>query len=113
MRIGAACVRHDDNDGHTFARADKFVHHQLHLSLVAPGTIVVAQTVQQVDYGVFQTFISAESIGQIHVAGHVGIQDLAVYGIRHNTPRLHRQAEQKQQSCKRHEKLLHCCLFLR
>ena len=101
MYIGSASVGHDDDNGKTLARTDEFVHNRLHLSLVAPGPIVVAQAVQEIDDGVFLPLVFTKSVGQIDIARHIGREYFALHCIGYDTACYGGQAKQQQQCCKR------------
>ena len=52
LRVGAACVRHDDNHGADFTRAHQFVGNLVDAALLHPCGVSVGEAVQQVEHGV-------------------------------------------------------------
>ena len=100
VRVRTTCIWHKNHDGNALARAYQFVDNSLHLTSVSPSTIVVAETMQEVDGWIALGFIFAESIGQIDIQDHVGGEDLALHRIGYNPTCRQGQTEQKQQGCK-------------
>ena len=80
VHIPAAGSRHHDNHRTHLARAHQLVGHDLHLPLVAPGGIVVAKAMQQVNHGIAGLAL-LKAVGQVNVILHLGTEHLAVKAV--------------------------------
>lgn len=83
MCIWSASIGHNDNHLAGFTRLNQLISDLLHMALVAPCAIIIAQAVQQIDYWI--CLAVGKAIGEIDIILDSGTEHLALDAICHDS----------------------------